>query len=198
MILGLTGGIASGKTFATNYLKQKNIHIIDADEIARNILAPGSKGLSQVIRFFGTTVLDSNGQLNRKKLRHLVFADKRALERLNTITHPLIRQTLLSDLKKANQYPYAVLSAPLLFENHLQEYCDAVVVIDIPEILQLTRGADRDDQSQADIADIIAKQLPRQERLRQAHYVIDNGGAIEATQAQLDTLHRHLVMIHRE
>ncbi|PIE82635.1 MAG: dephospho-CoA kinase, partial [Cardiobacteriales bacterium] len=185
------------KTFATDYLKQKNIDIIDADKIARNILSSGTEGLLQVTQAFGPAILDSRGQLNRQKLRRLAFANEQALERLNTITHPLIRQTLLSDLKRANQYPYVVLSAPLLFENHLQEYCEAVVVIDIPETLQLIRGMNRDNQARADIANIIAKQLSRQQRLRLANYVIDNSGEVKSTQAQLDKLHRHLVMLNR-
>ncbi|WP_072281263.1 dephospho-CoA kinase [Rappaport israeli] len=195
MIIGLTGGIASGKTTCSDFLQTKGIKIADADVEAKAILAPNSKALAQVVKNFGYEVLQEDGTLNRAVLREKIFAQESARRRLNEITHPLIRKNLIARLHEIQQTPYALLSAPLLFENNLQKFCDAVVVVDLPVEQQLERGARRDGQNKSAISQIIKKQITREKRLILANYIIDNGQSLDNTQQQLEILHQHLIYL---
>lgn len=196
MILGLTGGIASGKTFCSDYLQEQyQIAVVDADVIARNVLSAGSFGLEKVVATFGRQILQTDGSLNRAALRAIVFADDDARLQLNAITHPLIRQDIIVALDKVSRKPYAILSAPLLLENALERYCQAVLVVDVSLELQLLRGSQRDNQSQTALEKIIATQISRADRLAQAHYIVDNSQTRQHTSRQLDLIHQHLLRL---
>ncbi|SEK93440.1 dephospho-CoA kinase [Colwellia chukchiensis] len=174
-IVGLTGGIGSGKTTVTNIFAELGIDIIDADVAARIVVAPGSPALSAISEHFGADYLDAQGQLNRAKLRSRVFsaADDKAW--LNALLHPLIRQELLAQLAKASSV-YSVLVAPLLLENKLHKLVDRVLVINIDQESQIVRTLARDPSSSAEIKRIIASQMPSEQRLSFADDVINNQG----------------------
>ena len=130
-ILGLTGGIGAGKTLVSNHLAALGIEIVDADVIARDVVAIGSDGLNAIEQHFGKTILLDDGSLNRAKLREIIFADSEQKNWLNNLMHPLIRQNITAQLDAATS-PYVVLSAPLLFENKLDALCDHTLLVDVP------------------------------------------------------------------
>lgn len=194
MIIGLTGGIASGKTLCSDWFAARSVAVIDADVIAREIVAAGSPLLAELADTFGVEILTANGSLNRPALRARAFANDTARNRLNTIMQPAIRSHLLQQLQTASSHsPYRILSAPLLLENRLDILCDVILVVDVSTAHQLARGSRRDHQKHDAIAAIIAAQIPRAERLRCANYIIDNDGDITETHAQLLILHRQFL-----
>ena len=132
LIIGLTGGIASGKTTVANLLGQYGIDIIDADIVARDVVAPGSSALSQISQHFGPDILSPDGSLNRSELRQLIFSDAEHKTWLNNLLHPLIRQQIATELSLATS-PYCLLVAPLLIENNMQSMVDLVLVVDSNE-----------------------------------------------------------------
>lgn len=187
-VVGLTGGIGSGKSAATAAFEALGIVVVDADVVAREVVLPGTPCLKQIAAHFGDSVLTENGTLNRKALRHIVFSDAREKDWLNALLHPAIRRELLKQLAQA-QSAYVILSAPLLLENGLQQYCDRVVVVDVPESTQRQRVVRRDDSSEEEVNAIMRSQLSRTERLHQADDVIDNAGTLEALRQQVTALH---------
>lgn len=194
MIIGLTGGIASGKTVCSDWFVAHSIAVIDADVIAREIVAPGSLLLAELVATFGDDILTVEGALDRPALRTRVFADMTVRNRLNAIMQPAIRNELLKQLCVAPSYPYRILSAPLLLENGLDALCDIILVIDVSVETQLARGTRRDQQERDDIAAIIAAQIPRNVRLQCANYIINNENSIAATYAQLVALYQQFLV----
>ncbi len=186
-VVGLTGGIGSGKTAASDFLASLGIDIVDADVVAREVVEPGSPCLAAIAEHFGERVIDAQGQLNRRALRNIVFNDDRAKEWLNQLLHPAIRARLLAQLQQANS-PYVVLVAPLLLENQLQRYCDRVLVIDVPEALQLERTMQRDNSEQQQVEAIMASQLTREQRLQRADDIVHNDADLTHLQQQLTAL----------
>lgn len=174
-VVGLTGGIGCGKTTISNEFKRLGITIVDADEIAREIVAPGSECLGAIENKFGNDILQSDGHLNRAKLRRIVFADPNFTEWINALLHPKIRAKMLADIA-ASPSPYTILSIPLLFENKLQHLCNRVIVVDIPLEQQIQRVQARDQSDRQTIESIIAAQINRDERLALADDIIDNSG----------------------
>ncbi len=185
MIIGLTGGIASGKTTCSTYLANCGLPVVDADVVAREIVACGSPVLQKLVDCFGQEIIDSDGNLDRPALRERVFADEQSRKALDEIMHPVIHQRILEKLQLLKRrYPIVICSAPLLFENKLDTVCDMVVAVDISESLQIQRGSSRDGVSQEQIKKIMAAQISRCERLRKANYMVDNAGTIEDTENQ--------------
>ena len=172
LIIGLTGGIGSGKSSVANFFKKLNVSVVDADIVARKVVQKGQPALSEISAHFGNDIL-LEGELNRAKLRQLIFADEQEKNWLNALLHPLIRKEMLAQLAQAKGH-YVILEAPLLFENKLQGYCDHVVVVDIDEQLQISRASIRDNSSHEQIQAIMASQINRQERLERASFIIDN------------------------
>ena len=172
-IVGLTGGIGSGKTTIANLFNELGIDIIDADIVARQVVAPNSPALQSIVDRFGPDYLDRSGNLNRTLLRTRIFSHDEDKRWLNNLLHPLIRQTLLDELKQA-QSPYCLLVAPLLIENNLHALVDRVLVIDVDESVQLSRTLKRDASNEAEIKAIIASQISRDKRLVAADDVINN------------------------
>ena len=193
MIIGLTGGIASGKSSCSDWFAARSITVIDADVIARALVHVGSPVLKEMTTAFGKDILQEDGSLNRALLRMRVFVSEESRVRLNAIMQPRIRDRLLRELEHAVQKPYSILSAPLLLENGLNALCDAVLTVDVSVQTQLSRGSKRDQQQWEAISAIIAAQIPRAERLQRSHFIVNNEGIIEQTYQKLELLHRRFL-----
>lgn len=196
MIIGLTGGIGSGKSTVSGQLASYGIEIIDADVIARQLVEPNNPALREIVEAFGEALLNNDGTLNRPALRAIIFQNDEARQRLNQIMHPRIRQALVLALNAPNNQPYRVLSAPLLIENKLLEYVDAVAVVDLPEALQIQRVIGRDGGTIETVQKIMMAQCSRSQRLQIANYIIDNSKDFQDTKIQTEALHRHLLEIN--
>jgi len=196
LVVGLTGGIGSGKSAATKLFSDAGIDIIDADEVARDVVAPGSEGLQKITSHFGADILNLDGTLNRTALRERVFNNEQEKNWLNSLLHPLIRQSMMQQINDSTS-PYCILSVPLLVEGKLHEICDKVVVVDCPESMQLTRAMQRDGSSQQIIENIMASQATRKERLSVADDIIDNSGSFEFLEQQVKALHQKYLTISK-
>ena len=186
--LGLTGGIATGKTTISNYLKSIDIPVLDADEYARKVVEPGTPGLAEITNTFGEQILQPDGSLNRKLLGQIVFNDSSARQTLNDITHPRIQQMMADELHRLaeQQTPLVILDIPLLLENNNVAGADAVMVVSIPESLQLTRLMQRNNLTEKEAHARISAQMPLVEKEKLADFVIDNSGTISNTQKQVE------------
>ncbi|MDK1716690.1 dephospho-CoA kinase [Dellaglioa algida] len=186
-ILGLTGGIATGKSTVSHIFKNSNVPVIDADIIARQVVEPKSETLKMIINEFGEKYLMENGALNRKKLGKLVFNDGVALEKLNGVIHPAIRKEILAQIQsyRKSGSPLIVLDMPLLFEESYQTICDAVMVVFVPEITQLKRLINRDGLTSAEARLRIKAQWPIQNKKDLADFVIDNSTTVAVTRGQV-------------
>lgn len=187
-IIGVTGGIGAGKTTVTNQFLRLGIEVVDADLIARSVVAPGSPLLKDIQAEFGNSMIKSNGELDRAALRALIFSDENAKTKLNALMHPVIRDQLLAALERAKS-SYVILSAPLLFENNLDTLCQRVLVVDVPESEQIARTQARDGVDANQVAAIIAAQISRTERLARADDVIDNTLPITQLAETVSQLH---------
>ena len=192
-IVGLTGGIGSGKTTVGLQFEALGIDSVDADIVAREIMAPGDIALTEITKRFGKQILDAQGQLDRRKLREIVFADPNEKVWLNQLTHPLIRARMFEALQQA-QSPYVLLIAPLLLENGLEQHCDRVLIVDVPESVQIERTSQRDKVAATQVEQILASQINRSERLKRADDIIRNTGSIEQLQTQVDALHHSYLL----
>lgn len=188
-VVGVTGGIGSGKTAATNEFERLGIIVVDADKVAREVVKPGSDCLEKIREHFGEAMIQPDGNLNRKALREKVFSDNTEKEWLNKLLHPEIRQQIVHQLNHANS-DYVILSAPLLLENGLDKYCDRVLVIDVPESLQVERTTARDDTSAEQVEAILNAQMTRDRRRQKADDIILNDTTLEALHSQVHALHK--------
>ncbi|MCA0948579.1 MULTISPECIES: dephospho-CoA kinase [Shewanella] len=193
-IVGLTGGIGSGKTTVANLFAEQGIVLVDADIIAREVVAKGSDGLKQIGDKFGPQMLTPEGTLNRAALREQIFHHPQDREWLNALLHPMIRTRMLERLETAAS-PYVIMVVPLLFENGLDKLADRTLVVDISPKLQLQRTIERDMVSKEQVQNIINSQSDRQSRLDKADDVIDNQGEIDALQAQVLALHNKYLQL---
>jgi dephospho-CoA kinase len=193
-VIALTGGIASGKTAAADAFAALGVPIIDTDLIAREVVAPGTAGLAAVIDAFGHSIRNPDGSLDRATLRRLIFADSDARKRLEAILHPLIAAAAQKQLKAVSG-PYCILAVPLLVESGLFEDADRVLVVDVPESVQIERLMQRDGNNRSQAEAALAAQVSRQLRLSRADDVIDNSGSLadlHAEVARLDAFYRNL------
>lgn len=188
LIIGITGGIGSGKTAVSDRFINLGITVIDADIVAREVVEPGTPALSKIHQHFGDDIVNADGTLNRAGLRKLVFSSPADRKWLEELLHPIIRESIVSHLNCADS-PYAILTSPLLLETDQHLLCDDVVVVDIAEELQIERSCARDNNSAEQIRKIIAAQMSRQERLDKASHIIDNSGPQAALDEQVDSLH---------
>ncbi len=188
-ILGVSGGIGSGKTAATDHFQTLGIDVIDADIVAREIVQIGEPALTAIAEHFGTHVLQADGTLNRAALREIVFADPTQRKALEAITHPAIRQRLHEQCMAA-QSPYAILASPLLWESGQASLTQRSLLIDVSEATQLMRASQRDGVSEAQIRAIMAAQWTREQRLAAADDVISNEGSRAELEQQINTIHQ--------
>ena len=200
-ILGITGGIASGKTTATQALKTLGIQVVDADVIARNIVSKDSVALKKITQHFGPSILigsgyDSDsldsGELNRTRLREIIFSNSEEKQWLESLLHPLVRESIIHQLSKITS-PYGVLSSPLLFEKNQHRLVDRTLVIDTPTSTQKVRAAQRDNTNQQQIERIIHSQLLREERNKKADDIIMNTGSVDELQQAVTAYHHQLL-----
>ena len=178
-IVGLTGGIGSGKSAAADCFAEHGIAIVDADIASRAVVEPGQPALDQIASHFGGQILQANGTLDRTALRAEIFANDASRHWLQSLLHPLINRYLREHLAAAPS-PYAMLVNPLLIETKQQAWCDRVLVIDVPVAVQIERTMARDDNSQAQVEAIVRAQADRETRLAAAHDVIENVGDLDA------------------
>jgi dephospho-CoA kinase len=189
LAVGLTGGIASGKTLVADFFRAHGVPLIDADVVAREVVAPGSAGLARVRSEFGARFVRNDGALDRAAMRQHVFSRPDERARLEAILHPLMAQRI-AELRALWQAPYGILSAAILIEQGMHKQTDRVLVVDVPESLQLDRLVQRDGIDEALARSMLAAQLPRENRLQHATDVIDNAGSPELTRRQVDQLHQ--------
>lgn len=192
MIVGLTGGIASGKSTVANAFGELGIGWVDADHIAREVVAPGEPALAEIVARHGSGIVDSSGNLDRAALRSIVFADEEERRWLESVTHPRIRERLCQHLEELqqNSSPYVLLVSPLLFESGQSNMVNRCLVIDVPESVQIARTCERDGVDETQARAIIATQMPRTERLSRADDVIVNDGNMAALKEQIQELDR--------
>lgn len=194
-MVGLTGGIASGKSTVARFFAELGIPVVDADRIAREVVEPGSEGLRDIVAEFGEDVLAPDGTLDRKKLAAIVFGDAEARAKLNAITHPRIgalsaqRVTELSE----SGAPYVVYEAALLVENGIHRGLPALVVVSAKRETQLARMMERDGFTEEEARARLDAQLPLEKKLEVADFVVDNDGDLEATRARVREVHEQLV-----
>lgn len=188
--VGLTGGIGSGKSTVARMLAKKGAPVIDADQIAREIVAPGQPALEELAKEFGTEILQPDGTLNRAALAERAFATPEATARLNAITHPRIEQRTaqLFDEAQAQGYPFAVWDMPLLVDNGHHENMDFVIVVDVDPETRVRRLVKFRGLDEADARRRIAAQVPDHVRIAAADFVVDNNGDEQALTPQVDRL----------
>ena len=191
MIVGLTGGIGSGKSAVSAQLKALGISVVDADQVARDVVLVGSPALSHIAKHFGSQILLQDGTLNRAALRQQIFVDKTQRQWLESLLHPLIGAAIGEQLAVASS-TYAVLESPLLLETSQHKNIDFVVVVDASETLQRQRACQRDGAKADQIDAIIDTQMPRQQRLDKADWVLDNQHDLSHLSEQVLQLHHHL------
>ncbi|MCU7651021.1 dephospho-CoA kinase [Pseudomonas piscis] len=187
-ILGLTGGIGSGKSAAAQHFIDLGIHVIDADHAARWVVEPGRPALEQIARHFGEGVLQADGQLDRAALRKLIFEDPQQRRWLEALLHPLIAEEIASHLAQA-QSPYAILVSPLLVESGQARMTQRILVIDAPQQLQIERTLLRDQVSEQQVQAILQAQASREERLRNADDVLVNDRDRAWLHSEVERLH---------
>jgi dephospho-CoA kinase len=187
LVIGLTGGIGSGKSTVSDALAARGAGVIDTDVIARELTEPGQPALGEIAATFGADLIRS-GRLDRDALRALVFSDADARTRLERILHPLIKDRMLERLD-ALDAPYAVLVIPLLFETNQHTLVDRVLVVDVPETVQRERVQRRSGLTHSEVDRIVASQISRAERLSRADDILDNSGDLPALLAQAERIH---------
>jgi dephospho-CoA kinase len=201
-VVGISGGIGSGKTTVTDLFATYGVEIIDADVIAREVVEPGTPALKSIVDKFGQSVLDyssgvSLGTLDRAKLRTLVFSDSETKSWLNKLLHPAIRQQMLLQTRQAKS-AYCLLSVPLLVENKLYEQVDRVVIVDVDEQTQLHRTLLRDKTNEQQIRAIMNAQATRPQRLSVADDIVDNKGKTVDLVNQVTRLHKKYLQLAKQ
>lgn len=189
LIIGLTGGIGSGKSEASKCFAERDVLVIDADVVAREVVEPGKQALTQIAAHFGTDILDAAGCLQRGKLREIIFSDPTEKQWLESLLHPIINAEIRRQLTGATS-AYAILTSPLLLETLQFQLVDRILVIDASEQHQLERASKRDQNNEAQIKAIMQTQFSRQERCARATDIIQNHGSIDELDEQVEKLHQ--------
>lgn len=192
--IGLTGGIASGKSTVADMFAAKGIPVIDTDVIAREVVEPGEPALDEIVELFGPKLIDTDGRLRRRRLRDLVFADDARRKALEAILHPRIRAAAIAQADSLGG-PYQIIVVPLLVESPMKKLVDRILVVDCSEEVQLARLLQRDSENAAQARRILAAQASRPERLEIADDIIVNDGSLDATARQVDDLHRQYLRL---
>ena len=190
MIIGLTGGIGSGKSSAAALFEDIGVDLIDADDLARDSLSINSEGYKLFIEEFGNKYLDENKNINRELIRKLIFNDSNAKSKLESIIHPIVRSGIETFIKNKKS-DYCIIVVPLIFETNSSKIYDRVLVIDCDVDVQISRTSKRDNQTKSDIENIVNKQATREQRLSIADEVIVNNGS-------LDLLRNEVLKIHKK
>jgi dephospho-CoA kinase len=196
-VVGITGGIGSGKTAATDRFAKLGIEIIDADVAARKVVEPGTPALRAIKGHFGQQILLATGELDRPALRQIIFSNNEEKKWLESLLHPLIGEEIMNGLQ-ASRSPYAIFSSPLLFESGQEVICNRVLLVDVPMALQLERTMQRDDNDEAQVKRIIDSQMQREQRLTKADDIICNDRNLSYLYKKVDTLHHQYLQLAKE
>ncbi len=188
-IIGLTGGIGSGKSTVADLFKQQGVTVIDADDVARKICEPGQEAYQAIIEHFGANILQSNGSIDRSKLRQRIFEQDLERQWLESLLHPMIRRQM-TELAKDSDSAYTILMIPLLTESNNFDDLDRTLVVDTPEPIQIERTCKRDHADEILIRKMMAAQNSRDERLSYADDVIQNDGDLESLAEEVALLHQ--------
>ncbi len=194
LVVGLTGGIGSGKSTVAQLFAAKGATIIDADLLARELTQPGTPALKKIIELFGSSILLDSGALDRTQLRKIIFADQEKRIQLEKILHPLIREAMQQQIASSKS-PYCIVVIPLLFETESNPLIKRVLVVDAPEELQIARTTARDNATQNDVTAIVKTQVDRAKRLALADDIIQNDGSIEDLRLKVDKLHKMYIQL---
>ena len=192
MIIGLTGGIGSGKTAVSETFEKLGITVVDADLASRVVVEKGKPCLEEIAKHFGNDILNENDELNRAKLREIIFNSDSEKLWLESLLHPAIAEQIKDELN-ASKSPYTILVSPLLLETNQRDFCDKVLVVDVPIELQMERTTKRDGVSKDQVKSIIKSQINRDERLQLADEIILNEGSIEDLEMIVRELHEKLI-----
>jgi len=192
MIIGLTGGIGSGKTAVSETFEKLGITVVDADLASRVVVEKGKPCLEEIAKHFGDDILNENDELNRAKLREIIFNSDSEKSWLESLLHPAIAEQIKDELN-ASKSPYTILVSPLLLETNQRDFCDKVLVVDVPIELQMERTTKRDGVSEDQVKSIIKSQINRDERLQLADEIILNEGSIEDLEMIVRELHEKLI-----
>ena len=194
LVIGVTGGIGSGKTAVTDYFATLGITVVDADQAARIVVEPGQPALEKIAHRHKGILQEEDGSLNRRKLRDIIFASDSERVWLEQLLHPLIREQIITELK-ASVSPYSILVSPLMIETDQHLLADRVLVVDVPVELQIARTISRDNMTEEQARSILAKQATREERREKADDIVDNSQSLEQLYPQLDKLHQHYLKL---
>jgi dephospho-CoA kinase len=194
LTIGLTGGIGSGKTAASDEFEALGITVVDADIVSREVVATGTPALAEIAKHFGKDILTQEGELDRAALREVIFTQAAEKRWLESLLHPLIREEILRQLKAASS-SYAILVSPLLFETNQHELVSQTLLIDVPVEVQLKRASARDQNSLAQIKKIIDTQLPRDYKLQHADDIISNESDIASLKRAIHQ--QHIIYLER-
>ena len=189
LIVGLTGGIGSGKSEASKRFAKRGVLVVDADIVAREVVEPSSAALAQIAAHFGAEILDASGNLNRSKLREIIFSAPNEKQWLESLLHPIINANIRRQLKNSTS-AYSILASPILLETQQFQLVDRILVIDTSEQHQLERASQRDKNNEGQIKAIMQTQLSRQERCARATDIIQNHGSIDELDVQIEKLHQ--------
>ena len=192
MIIGLTGGIGSGKTAVSDTFEELGIVVVDADLASRVVVEKGKPCLEEITKHFGSEILTENEELDRAKLREIIFQSDEEKHWLESILHPAIARQIQDELS-ASTSPYTILVSPLLLETNQKDFCDKVLVVDVPVELQMERTLKRDGVSEEQVKSIIKAQISRDDRLELADEVIINDGSLEDLQSEVKELHERII-----
>lgn len=196
MIVGLTGGIGSGKSAVANFFIAEGIFVVDADHLAKEVIEKDTPGFSSIVDLFGSEILDSTGSIDRANLRVQVFNDPKKKDLLESITHPLVRDLMGKRIASA-ETPYSIIMVPLIYETNSMSAYDRILVVDCDPSLQLKRASLRDDNSEELIQKIINSQCTRNDRLSIANDVIPNNDSLENLKVRSLEMHNfYLGLIH--
>ena len=187
-IVGLTGGISSGKSTVSSYLKQLEIPVIDADEVARKVVEPNSQGAIEIRKVFGSDVFEEDGSLNRQKLGTLIFSNPENRQKLDDLLQPLIKIMILDEIEeyRQNGENMIILDLPLLFEKQYEELCEEIIVVYVPRELQLERLMRRNQYTKQEALSRIDSQLSIEEKRKRATVLLDNQGTIQQLYHQVE------------
>lgn len=197
LIVGLTGGIGSGKSTVSDIFQKLGVEVIDADSISHELTATGQPGYTGILKLFGQQVLNEKKELRRDYIRKLIFNDHELKMALEGIIHPLVREEIVRRIDNIS-YPYCLISIPLLFESKSDINLDRILVVDLPEELQVERASRRDGVDEEDIEKIMQAQVPRQKRIELADDIITNDSGLESLAKQVNSLHEKYLQIAKQ
>ena len=192
LIIGLTGGIGSGKSVASDKFKSLGITVVDADVASRTVVEPGKPALKEIEDHFSSGIITAEGKLDRNKLREIIATDPEERKWLESVLHPKIGEQITKEISESTSV-YTLFVAPLLLETNSQERCARVVVVDVPKEVQILRTAKRDKVSPNQVEQMVAVQMEREKRLKKADDVLLNSGTIEDLEKQVEELHKKYI-----